>query len=432
MDVAIRGALVATQDSTRRVLRADVGIEAGKVAHIGSVPAASREIDARGQLVIPGLVNLHTHAAMALLRGYADDLPLEQWLRERIWPAERHLTEGAVRAGTRLAIAEMLASGTTTFHDMYFFAQATAEEAKQIGIRATLGVPIMDFDTPDAKAGQGLQAAQRFAARWKSDPLIRPNLPIHSAYGASPATLDEASVLSKERELQVHAHLHETRFEVYDVQAKYGKRPFDLFAERGLHRGAIFAHGGWLTKAELRALADARASVAHCPVSNFKLGTGGWLALPELWDAGGRAGLGTDGCASNNSLDMFESMKFAALAQKQHRWDAAAAPAQKVFDMATRDGAAALGLSGGSIEEGKSADLAILNLATPHGTPFVEPASHVVYAAKASDVTHTIVAGRVVYADRAFETLALTRTLEQGRVASENLRNARKANSTAL
>jgi 5-methylthioadenosine/S-adenosylhomocysteine deaminase len=421
VDLAIRGGTVVTQDAARRILRADIGIEGNRIRAVGVVPRAEVEIDATGSLVLPGLVNLHTHAAMTLLRGAADDLPLEQWLRERVWPIESKLTESDVRAGVRVALAEMAAGGTTTFNDMYFFAGACAEETAKAGLRGAMGPPFIDATTPEMPPSDILGAARAFARRWSGHDHVIPTIPVHSAYAVSEQGLAQAALLRRETGARIHAHLHETRAEVYETVGHYQARPFEIFSKAGLVERSIFAHGGWLTKGELETMAQAGSSLAHCPVSNFKLATGGWVALPEFWDAGGTAGLGTDGAASNNTLDMFETMKFAALSQKQHRWDATVAPAQKVLDMATRDGAKALGLDAGAIEVGRLADLIVVRGDRAHLTPRNDPVSLLVYAARASDVSHTIVNGRVVYENGLHPTLDVEAALDDAAVRSEAL-----------
>lgn len=418
--LVVRGGTVVTQDDARRVLRADVRVEDGVVVAVGDAPGpADVEIDARDRLVVPGLVNLHTHAAMALFRGLGDDLPLERWLQDRIWPAERRMTKDDVLAGARVAFAEMIAGGTTSFNDMYFFGDATAAEAKAAGLRMWVGTPIIDGATPEMTQDEMPEAARRLARKWKGDPHVTPTISPHATYTCRSETLEMVRDVREQLGLIVHTHCSETRTEIHTVEAKHGARPVDVLERHGLLARSVLAHCGWITKDEARRIARAGGAVAHCPASNLKLATGGTFCLPEFHEAGGAAGLGTDGAASNNVLDMFQAMKLAALVHKNHRWDASVVPAELALDMATRDGARALGRPDlGRIAVGARADLVLVDTARPHMTPLHDPVSQLVYAARADDVTHVVVDGRVVYADRAFETLDLAETLAGARVAA--------------
>lgn len=421
--LAIRGGTVLTQDDARGIVKGDVHVEDGRIVDVGGPRrAADVEIDARGRLVIPGLVNLHTHAAMTLLRGLGDDLPLERWLHDRIWPAEGRMRKDDVLAGARLAFAEMLAGGTTSFNDMYFFGDATAEAAKAAGLRMWAGTPIIDATTPEMTPDQMPEAARRLALKWRGDPLVTPTIAPHATYTCRAETLDMVRDVRDQLGLMVHTHCSETRTEVHTVEEKHGARPVDVLERHGLLPRSVLAHCGWITKDEARRIARAGGAVAHCPASNLKLATGGTFCLPEFHEAGGAAGLGTDGAASNNVLDMFQAMKLAALVHKNHRWDPSVVPAQMALDMATRDGARALGRPDlGRIQPDARADLVVLDATRPHMVPLHDPVSQVVYAARADDVTHTVVDGRVVYAERRFETLDVARTLADAEAAARRL-----------
>lgn len=403
MSILVRDAVILTQNEQRTIERGDVYIEDHIIAEISPRVATEAEYVITGEkLVMPGLVNTHTHLPMVLMRGYGDNLPLERWLQERIWPVESQLTEQLVRAGTKLALLEMVAGGTTCLADMYFFEDAIAEVCSRMGIRSFPGFSIIDVDTAEMGSDEMLPACERFIRKWQGSDLITPVVAPHSAYSCSPERLQASAQLAQRYEVPLHTHCSETRQEVYDVQERYGRRPLAQLMEHGmLTKRTMLAHCGWITKQEVRDIAAAGAAVSHNPVSNMKLGTGGFTPLPELFDAGAALTLGTDGAASNNRLSMLETMKYAALIHKQHRWDAAVVPAQQVLDMATCRAARWLGIDG-SIEEGNTADVTILNLNLPSMTPLHDPVSQVVYAAGDNAVSSTIIDGQPVMLEREF------------------------------
>lgn len=359
-------------------------------------------------ILCPGLVNAHAHSAMALLRGAADDLPLERWLRERIWPMEAELLdESFVSLGTRLAALEMLAGGTTTCADMYFYAEAAAEAYLEVGLRAVLALPVIDFPTRyatdvDGYISRGLAARDRFA----DEPLLAFCLAPHAPYTASDSTFRRVLAFCDELGIGLHTHLHETAAEVSNAVAQHGERPVARLARLGvLGPGFFAAHGVHLDAIDIATLARHGASIVHCPSSNLKLASG-IAPVPALLAAGVNVGLGTDGAASNNRLDMFGEMRLAALLGKVAGGDAAALNASEAFVMATLGGARALGLGEciGSIEEGKSADLIAVAVDSPGMTPLYDPVSHLVYAAGRSDVTDVWVAGQRRMNSRALRT----------------------------
>lgn len=408
----IRGARILTQDAQRRILVGDVLVEDGKVARVGEVKGARADetIDAKGMLLIPGLINTHTHLPMVLFRGYGDDLPLDDWLKTRIWPAEEKMTEGDMRAGTRLAALEMIASGTTTFNDMYFFEDAIAEEADKAGLRGWAGWGMVDIGKTkgDLDPNPRIPDCEAFLKKWARHPRIRGAPAPHAVYTCGTETVRQMYALAKKYDTVFHIHMSETRSEVYDTEAKRGRRPPSLLESWGaLGDRTVLAHCGWITKEEVRSFAKAGAKVAHCPVSNMKLATGGAAPIPEMLAAGVAVGLGTDGGASNNTLDLFETMKFTSLLPKHLRWDARVLPAQTTFDLATRGGAAALRLEDqvGSIEVGKRADLALVSLRSPRMRPMHDPVSQLVYAGHGSDVFATIVDGKVLKLGDEYRTL---------------------------
>jgi 5-methylthioadenosine/S-adenosylhomocysteine deaminase len=351
--------------------------------------------------LLPGLINLHTHAAMALLRGVADDLPLRAWLEDHIWPAEaRHVSDAFVEAGTLVAAAEMLRSGTTCFHDMYFFPEAAARAARRAGIRAILGLVVVEFPTSQAKdAADYIAKAREAHAALATDGLVRCGIAPHAPYTVSDATFTEAVALADEFDVPLHVHVHETEHEIEESLQLHGRRPLERLDRLGaVSSRLVAAHCVHLTPAERDLLAERGAAVAHCPASNLKLASG-VARIPELFAAGATVALGTDGAASSNDLDLFSAMRLAALLHKGVGGDATVVPAAQILRAATVGGATALGLADslGSIEVGKRADLVAVDLDRPHTQPVFDPVSTLVYAAGRADVRHVWVEGvRVV------------------------------------
>jgi len=426
MSILIKNAYIITQNKKREQFTGSVFIEDGCICEISRKPLmveADCTIDGTKKVVLPGLVNTHTHIPMTLLRGYGDDLVLKQWLEQCIWPVEAKLTSATVKVGTALGLLEMIASGTTTFLDMYFFEDAIGEMTSTAGLRGFLGFPMIDSGTPECSAERLYPECERFIKKWKTHELIQPVVAPHAVYTCGPETLQKARDLALKQKVLLHIHCSETREEVYDVQKRYGMRPVEQLKQQGLlGENMVLAHCGWITKNEICDIQKGGASVSHCPVSNMKIATGGYAPVPEMLTAGVAVGLGTDGAASNNVLDMFDTMKFCALVHKQHRWDPEVMPAQTVLDCATSDGARCLRMQKelGSVEEGKKADLILVDLQTPHLTPRHDLVSHLVYAARGSDVWGTIVNGKPLYLDRRFLTLDSEKILEEAeRVAQE-------------
>jgi len=349
-------------------------------------------------LVIPGFVNAHTHAAMSLFRGLADDLPLEVWLREHIWPAEgRWIDAEFVRDGTRLAIAEMLLGGTTCFNDMYFFPDIVAETVAAARMRASVGMILVDAPTAWAKdAGEYLSKGVAVHDRYASHPLVCTHFAPHAPYSVSEASLGKLRALADQLDVPVHMHVHETAAEVEAGQEAHGMRPLERLRRLGFVNGSLLAvHMTCLSDEEIAMAADAGVSVAHCPESNLKLASG-IAPVARMLAAGINVALGTDGAASNNDLDMLGEMRTAALLGKAASGDASALSAHTVLRMATLNGAAALGLADsiGSLEPGKWADVCAVDLSAPRTQPVYEPVSQLVYAAEASQVTDVWVAGQ--------------------------------------
>jgi 5-methylthioadenosine/S-adenosylhomocysteine deaminase len=355
-------------------------------------------------VLIPGLVNAHTHAAMTLMRGLADDLPLMRWLQEHIWPAEtRHVSPRFVRDGTALACAEMLRGGITCFNDMYFFPEAALEAARAAGMRVALGIIVIDV--PSAYASDPSDYLRKGLAlrdQHGEEPRVSFCLAPHAPYTVSDPTFRQVATLSAELDLPVHLHVHETEHEIERSLAEHGVRPLERLRKLGVvDTGLIAVHSVHLEEAEIALLARHGCSVAHCPSSNLKLASG-FAPVEALRKAGANIALGTDGAASNNRLDLFAEMRTAALLAKAVARDAEAMPAHAALRAATLGGARALGLGAriGSIEPGKRADLAAVALSAPELAPCYDPVSHLVYAAGREHVTHVWVDGNLLVRDR--------------------------------
>jgi len=361
------------------------------------------------QVLLPGLINLHTHAAMNLMRGIADDLPLMSWLNDHIWPAEQALvSERYVYDATLLASAEMLSGGVTCFNDMYFFPQATAEAATQAGIRANLGLLVLEF--PSTYASDADDYLQKgFAAHdtWRNNPLITSSIAPHAPYTVSNQTYESVITYAEQLGLGVHTHLHETRDEIAQSELQYGLRPIARLAKLGLlGPNLVAAHGVHLLPNEIELLAEYGCHIAHCPNSNLKLGSG-IAPLVQLLASGVNVGLGTDGAASNNRLDMFAEMRLSAMMAKGVTEDPTVVPAQQALEIATINGAKALGLDHkiGSIEVGKLADLVAVRLDDLATAPYYDPVAHLVYSCGREHVTHTWVAGELRYSNGVYANL---------------------------
>ncbi len=359
--------------------------------------SARERVELANHLLIPGLVNLHTHAAMSLMRGLADDLPLMDWLEKHIWPAEAaHVSADFVAAGTRLACAEMLLGGITCFNDMYFFPEAAAHAATTLGMRAVLGITAIEFPTAyasdaDDYLAKGLAAQDR----WRNHPLIRFCLAPHAPYTVSDKTFERIATLAAQLQLPIHCHIHETQAEICGSLERFGCRPLERLDRLGLvGPGLLAVHAVHLETGEIDLLARYGASVAHCPASNLKLASG-IAPIAAMVAAGINVGLGTDGAASNNRLDLFSEMRLAALLAKGTSGDAAALPARQALRMATLGGARALGMEAeiGSLAVGKAADLCAVDFSDPTTHPCYDPISHLVYVAGREQVSHVWVGG---------------------------------------
>ena len=360
-------------------------------------------------VLIPGLINLHTHAGMSLMRGIADDMPLMAWLNDHIWPAEHAVVSARyVQDATLLACAEMLSGGITCFNEMYFYPQATAIASNQAGMRANLGLLVLEF--PSAYASDADDYLQKgFAAHdsWRNDPLITSSIAPHAPYTVSNKTFESIITYAEQLSLSIHTHLHETQDEIMQSEAQYGLRPIQRLAEFGLlGPNFVAAHCVHLLSNEIDLLAEYGCHVAHCPSSNLKLASG-IAPLTQLLAKGVNVGLGTDGVASNNRLDIFAEMRLSALLAKGVSGDATVVPAHQALAMATINAAKALGLDDkiGSIEVGKLADLAAVKLSDIAIAPYYDAISHLVYACGREHVTHTWVAGELRYSNGVYANI---------------------------
>jgi 5-methylthioadenosine/S-adenosylhomocysteine deaminase len=415
-DLIVAGGTVVSMDAERRVIpdgavavRGDSILAVGRRGEIEERFVVGRTIDARGMLVLPGLINGHAHAAMSLFRGIADDLSLDDWLHKYIFPAEaRNVSEEFVKWGTRLGVLEMLRGGITTYADMYYFEDAVARATKDAGMRGVLGETIIDFPAPDNKTlAQAFQYTQEYLNHWKGDPLITPAVAPHSIYTCSEKTLEDSAALARRNGVPILIHIAEAPFELEQSREKHGATPVGYLERIGLlGPDVVGAHCVWVNAADIAALAHFGVGCVNNPSSNMKTAAG-VMPVPEMLAAGEAIGLATDGAASNNNLDMFEEMDLAAKLQKVTRMDPRALPAEQVVEMATIAGARAVHLEKqiGSLESGKKADLILVDTREPHATPMYNVYSELVYALKASDVRTVIIAGRPVMEDRRMLTL---------------------------
>ncbi|MCE5195521.1 MAG: amidohydrolase [Nitrospiraceae bacterium] len=410
-DYIIRADYLLPMDEKLSVIKnGALAIHGKKILDVDTYDAISKKyssenvINGANRVVIPGLINTHTHAAMVYFRGIADDLPLKEWLEEHIWPAEKKwLSSEFVADATELACLEMLKAGITTYNDMYFFENASAISIKKLGMRAVLGTGLLDFPTVEAKTtDEYFNKVEKFIKTWEKDELIIPCIAPHSVYTCGPETLKKAKQAADKYNVPIHIHVSEAKWEAEEITAKYGMRPVQFLDELGfLNERIIAAHCVWLDENEIETLAKHKVGVSHCIESNLKLSSG-IAPVPQMLKAGIKVSLGTDGAASNNDLDILSEMSTAAKVHKAIFNDPTALDAKTVLLMATKWGAEVLGLGRitGSLEKGKAADVVMLNLDKPHLTPLYDIYSHLVYSAKSSDVETVFVNGKLVVENR--------------------------------
>ncbi len=417
VDLLVLGATVLTMNAERRIIedgavavRGDVIVAVGSRASVEAKYSSAQAVNAGGKLVLPGLINGHTHVPMTLLRGLKDDVTLEEWLTKFIFPAEaRNVNEEFVRWGTRLAAAEQIRGGITTFADMYYFEDAIAEETKAAGMRAVLGETILDFPAPDNKNNPAmLEYAEKFLKRWQGDQLIHAAVAPHSIYTDSEQTLRDSAALARKYNAPILIHVAETRKELNDSREKNGTTPVQYLEKLGiLGPDVLAAHCIWVDEADRKILAKRQVGCVHNPSSNMMLASG-VAPVNEERAAGIAVGLGTDGPAgSNNDLDLMEEMDLAAKLQKITKMDPQALGAKAVVEMATIEGARALHMDKeiGSLEVGKKADLILIGLDAPNAVPMYDLYAQLAYALKGSDVETVIIGGRVVMRDRKLLTV---------------------------
>lgn len=434
-NLLIKCMAVLTMDGKGDIIRnGEIAVEGSRIFHVG--PAGStpegfspdRVLDYPRMVAMPGLVNCHTHAAMTLLRGYADDMPLMQWLKEKIWPLEEHLTPGDIYRGTLLSCAEMIRGGTTTFADMYFEMDQVARAVDESGMRAVLSRGMIGFG-PNAESA--MRESREFVRQWHGGAggRITAQFGPHAPYTCPPEYLKRVMAAAEELGVGIHIHLAETADEIKQIKEQYGKSPVVLMEETGLFELPVLAaHCVHLDDRDIEILARRRVGIAHNPQSNMKLASG-VAPVTRLLEAGAIVGLGTDGAASNNNLDLLEEMRAAALLQKVSTGDAAALPAYEALRMATVEGARVLGLGDkvGRIKPGMQADIILLDTRRPHLYPVFDLYAHVAYAASSADVHTVIIDGRVVMEDRRILTLDEDAVLEEAQSAAEGLVSRREA-----
>lgn len=438
-DLILSAGHVVTMDQKRRVIEnGAVAIRGRRIAAVGTKAEIEKRFEAKSRIdepaavLIPGLINTHNHAPMVLLRGIADDMRLQDWLEKFIFPAEaKNVSPEFVRWGTRLACAEMLLSGTTTYTDMYYFEEVIAEATKECGMRGVLGQTVIGFPVPDARTpAEALKRAEAFLKRFRNDELIVPAIAPHAIYTNSDETLKACRTLANKFNAPFLIHLSETKRENEELYAKRKTTPAKLLESLGALTGrTVAAHGVWVDDEDLRILKRRGVGVAHCPSSNTKLASGIAPVMKYL-AADIALGLGTDGPAgSNNDLNMFEEMDLAAKMQKVTAGDPVALTAERAFEMATIRGARALGLEKeiGSLEPGKQADAVFIRINSPHAVPMYNVYSHLVYALKGSDVDHVIINGRIVLKNRHVLSLDVPQVLAKAAEYQRAVANSVKA-----
>jgi 5-methylthioadenosine/S-adenosylhomocysteine deaminase len=426
-DLLIVNGIVVTVDAERRVLDTTI-VGIGTLADVEARFTAKDVIDARGRVVMPGLINTHTHAPMVLYRGLGDDLALMDWLQKYIFPAEAKTVSPAfVRTGTELAALEMIRAGTTAFVDMYYFEEEIARVTKRAGLRGVLGQTVIEFPVADAKTpADALKRAETFIQEFVKDDLITPAVAPHAVYTNDAQTLTAARDLARKYRVPTVIHLAETEAETTLSLERFKARPVAALEKLGVFSGRVIAaHAVWLDSPEIAVLRRHGVGVAHNPESNMKLASG-TAPVPQLLAGGVHVGLGTDGAASNNDLDMFEAMRQASFLHKLVTRDPTVVSARVALEMATIGGARVIGRDQdlGSLEVGKRADVIVVRMDRPRQTPMYDPVSHLVYATRGDDVETTLVNGRVLMRDRKVLSLDETQVLRDARAAAAQVRAA--------
>lgn len=401
MDILIKNAIVITQNAKREIFQGDIFISRGKIGKVGKNlrEKCEEKIDAKGKLVFPGLINTHAHVAMTLFRGYGEGMRLQDWLTKKIWPAEAKLKPEDAYWGAMLGIAEMIRGGTTCFNEMYLagLVEKIAKAAEKAGIRASVALGTFD-KVPGHNFEGELRATEKFISNFKSrSGRVQPAVSCHAPYTCSDELMKKLKEYADKKNLQFHIHASETRKELFGILKEKGKRPLEYLDGLGiLDRKTVLAHAVYVSKREITLAGKAKANISHCPVSNLKLAGGGVSPVSEFAAAGANVTLGTDGAASNNSLNMIETMKIAAILQKNQYWDPLALSTQQILDFATVNGAKALGINAGAIEEGKLADVVLADLRKPNMVPYHNHIANIVYAMNPSNISDVIANGEFV------------------------------------
>lgn len=412
-----------------------LAISEGKIIDLGKgrptdaiLMQAKKVISARDKLVMPGLINSHTHAAMSIFRGLVDDLPLDDWLKRIFSLEKRFVNKEFVYWGSLLSGIEMIMTGTTCFADGYFYEGAVAKACLELGIRAVLAQAVIDFPTPDVlEPSENLKVAEDFLRTWKEYSLIFPAIFAHAPYSCSAKTLKEAKALANDYQTLFFIHAAETKWEVEKIKNDHGEAPISYLYELNiLDEDTVLVHVNWISKEEIEILKGTGAKVVHNPESNMKLGSG-LSPVPDLLKEGIVVGLGTDSCASNNNLDLFQEMDTAAKVHKGWRKNPIVMPAEQVLNMATSYGARVLGLKKiGRLGKGKDADIILINLNCPHLFPIYNPYSHIVYAMKGADVDTVIIQGKIIMENRKIASVSIETVMEKVILLSEKIKRSLK------
>ncbi len=429
-DLIIQNGTLLTMDPENRVIEDGMlCISGDTIAYAGDHSSefleAQKTIDAKGGLILPGLINGHTHAAMSLFKGLADDLPLMQWLNGYIFPVEKNMDADFIYTGTLLACAEMILSGTTTFCDMYLFEDQVAEAALEAGLRALVGEVLYDFPSPNyGDLENGFIYTEHLINKWKDNPLVSIAVEPHALFTCSPDLLIRANDMALKHQTPLIIHFAETLAEVEEIKERYGRTPLEHLEALDIAGPHVIAdHAVHLDPMDIEKMADHGIQVIHNPESNMKLSSG-IAPVPQMIARGITVGVGTDGCASNNNMDLFTEMDMAAKLHKVQAMDPTVMDALTVLRMATIEGARALGLSHitGSLETGKKADIIVIDTNKPHLTPMYNPYSHLVYAARGQDVQHSIINGRLIMENRQLKSIDLEAVMARSKAKAADVK----------
>ncbi|MCK4319622.1 amidohydrolase [Candidatus Micrarchaeota archaeon] len=415
--ILLKNGLILTQNKNREILKGDILIEGNKIKEVGKEinEKADEIFECNDKLIFPGLINAHTHVAMSLFRGYGEGLPLHKWLTKKIWPAERRLTKEAVYWGSMLGMLEMIKSGTTCFNDMYLVGiKEMGEAAKKLGIRGFISEGLfngVEEKSVEEHIKKGIRSIKEIK-ELKSE-LVKPIVSCHSVYSSSEELIRKAKELADKEGLLFHMHASETRKEVFDLMKSKGKRVYEYLQEIGaFDRNTLLAHGAWVSKREILLAKRYGPTIAHCPISSLKLATGGIGPVAEYLQEGVNVTLGTDGPASNNSLNMMETMKMTALLQKHKYWNPTIIKEQDIWDMATLNSAGFFGIESGSIETEKNADIVIADRKNANLVPMHDPRS-VIYNINAGNIRNVIINGEWVLKNGEFKKVIPTEVVEK-------------------